>query len=215
MRRSSLLLLVLLAILAAAGLLVSLQGDFSDLVGAAIGRRGKDSDRNDLLPTVSQPDASQSDTAVSEGTQGVPGFGRTITLSPGQGAVLSNQESRDAASRLEVDLLCLPGNRTVDLVAGAGPTLSAVRRMRLLRTRGGPAAQFDSLAEVPERAPAAADLDEVHNPTAGMGLLLENNVSPGYARIRIRSADNRGVTFDYDLFTLPEVGIQSTVTKTK
>ena len=103
----------------------------------------------------------------------------TLTLTPEGGAVFGSGEVLAATSPLKVDLICYASSKSVDLQAGAGPTMAKQKHLRLFRTPGGTTAKFGSMAELPVELPEDGDRDMVHhampafNPTAtGMDTML-------------------------------------------
>jgi len=123
-----------------------------------------------------------------------------VTLAPEQGLSLSDGKILSNASPLKVDLICYASSKTVDLQAGAGPTMAYQKSLKLFRTPGGLAAKFGSLADVPEEAPAETDRDMVHHAQAGNGFSLQGNVSQGWAVLWVSEASTAGVTLSYQWF---------------
>jgi len=122
-----------------------------------------------------------------------------LTLVPEQGAVFANVASLPAASAMQVDLICYASSKTVDLQAGAGPTMANQKHLKLFRTPGGTVAKFSSLAELPPDLPVESDRDMVHHAAAGNGFVVENNVSPGYTRVLVKDATKEKVVLEYEM----------------
>ncbi len=122
-----------------------------------------------------------------------------LTLSPEQGAVFANAAALPAASPMKVDLICYASSKTVDLQAGAGPTMANQKHLKLFRTPGGTVAKFGSLAEIPPDLPGPDDRDMVHHAAPGNGFVVENNVSPGYTRVLVKEASQDKVVIEYEL----------------
>jgi hypothetical protein len=122
-----------------------------------------------------------------------------LTLLPEQGAVFANSAAVGQASPLKVDLICYASSKTVDLQAGAGPTMAKQKHLKLFRTPGGTAATFGGLQELPADLPADDDRDMVHNAEGLMGFVVENNVSPGYTRVWVKEASAGNVVLQYQV----------------
>ena len=122
-----------------------------------------------------------------------------LTLTPEQGAVFANGASLPAASPMKVDVICYASSKTVDIQAGAGPTMANQKHLKLFRTPGGTVAKFSSLSELPDELPGPEDRDMVHHAAAGNGFVVENNVSPGYTRVLVKEATQQKVVLEYQM----------------
>jgi len=120
-----------------------------------------------------------------------------ITLKPEQGAVFANGDVLSEASPLKVDLICFASSISVDMQAGAGPTMSKQKHLKLFRTPGGTVQKFSSIDELPDELPKDDDRDMVHNADAGNGFVVENNVSQGYTKVFVKDADDGKAVLQY------------------
>ncbi len=120
-----------------------------------------------------------------------------ITLKPDQGVVFAGGTVEVAASPLKVDVICYASSKTVDLQAGAGPTIAKQKHLKLFKTSGGVVQKFDSLDDVPDIFPGNEDRDMVHHAEAGMAFVVENNVSAGHTKAMVKSASKEAVVLQY------------------
>lgn len=121
----------------------------------------------------------------------------TLTLSPEGGALFGTGTVLPEASPLKVDLICYASSKSVDLQAGAGPTMAKQKHLKLFRTPGGTTAKFGSIAELPAELPEDDDRDMVHHAQAGNGFVVENNISGGYTRLFVKEASTTKVVLEY------------------
>lgn len=122
-----------------------------------------------------------------------------LTLKPEQGAVFVEQKVLLNASPLKVDLVCYDSSKTVDLQAGAGPTMAKQKHLKLFRTPGGTVKKFANIQEIPTELPGDEDRDMVHHAETGMGFIVENNVSPGYTKVFVKEGQDASVVFQFQL----------------
>lgn len=134
----------------------------------------------------------------SKPTPPAPAIGE-ITLKPEQGAVFVEKQAELNASPLSVDLICYDSSKTVDLQAGAGPTMAKQKHLKLFRTPGGTVKKFGSIDEIPVELPEAEDRDMVHHAEAGMGFIVENNVSPGYTKVFVKDGQDASVILQFQI----------------
>ena len=120
-----------------------------------------------------------------------------VTLKPDQGVVFAGGQVESAASPLKVDIICYASSKTVDLQAGAGPTISKQKHLKLFKTSGGVVQKFEGLDEVPDIFPGSEDRDMVHHAEAGMAFVVENNVSAGYTKAIVKEASTEEVVLLY------------------
>ena len=120
-----------------------------------------------------------------------------LILKPEQGAVFANHAVVTEASPLKVDLICYASSKTVDMQAGAGPTMAKQKHLLLFRTPGGTVAKFGSLGEMPDAIPGDDDRDMVHNAEAQHGFVIENNLSQGFTRVYVKEAGPSQVVLQY------------------
>jgi hypothetical protein len=151
-----------------------------------------------LLPPLREPVEKVLAQATEEAAPAAP-TSAVLTLQPETGAVFANGQALPEASPLKVDLICYASSKSVDLQAGAGPTMANQKLLKLFRTPGGTTAKFGSLAELPDDLPQAGDRDMVHHAQAGMGFVVENNVSSGHARVFVKEASTEKVVLEYVL----------------
>ncbi len=124
---------------------------------------------------------------------------QVITLAPETGAVFGSGQVLNEASPLKVDLICYASSKSVDMQAGAGPTMAKQKHLKLFRTPGGTTAKFASLAEVPDENPTESDRDMVHHAQPGNAFVVENNISGGHAKVLVKEADTAHVVLEYIL----------------
>ncbi len=120
-----------------------------------------------------------------------------LSLVPEGGAVFAAGTSLPETSPLKVDLICYASSKSVDLQAGAGPTMASQKLLKLFRTPGGTTAKFDSILDLPPELPQDGDRDMVHHAQAGNGFVVENNISGGHTRVLVKEASNNKVVLEY------------------
>ncbi len=101
---------------------------------------------------------------------------------------------------LKVDLICYAGSQGLDCQAGAGPTITNQKHLKLFRTPGGTIETFGSVEDLPDDLPTEADRDMIHGAEAGWGFVLENNLSDTYTRAFIKKATQDSITIQYIVF---------------
>jgi hypothetical protein len=101
---------------------------------------------------------------------------------------------------LKVDLICYAGSQGLDCQAGAGPTISKQKHLKLFRTVGGTIETFGGVEELPTDLPTDADRDMINGAEAGWGFVLENNLSDTYTRGFIKKATQDSITIQYIVF---------------
>ena len=101
---------------------------------------------------------------------------------------------------LKVDLICYAGSQGLDCQAGAGPTISKQKHLKLFRTPGGTIETFGGVTELPTDLPLDADRDMLNGAEAGWGFVLENNLSKTYTRAFIKKATQDSITIQYVVF---------------
>jgi hypothetical protein len=156
----------------------------------------------DPLKPFVQQFLSQYSQEAGLGTEGAKDVApaASMTLKPEFGARFAESTAEAQSSPLSADLICYASSQTVDLQAGAGPTMAKQKHLKLFRTPGGTVQKFGSLDEVPAEIPADTDRDMVHHAKAGNGFVVENNVSPGYTRVFIKDAGEGYVVLEYQMF---------------
>lgn len=101
---------------------------------------------------------------------------------------------------LKVDLICYAGSQGLDCQAGAGPTISKQKHLKLFRTPGGTIQTFGGVDELPTVLPTDMDRDMINGAEAGWGFVLENNLSDTYTRGFIKKATQDSITIQYVVF---------------
>jgi hypothetical protein len=145
-------------------------------------------------PAVAAEEPGPQGAAVDEGTD------LQVTLRPEQGADFGRGSLVVQGHPLKVDLICYAGKKGLDCQAGAGPTVANQKHLKLFRTPGGVTRTFSSLAEVPTEIPAVGNRDMLKGAAAGMGFVLENNLTETYTRGFVKAADPGSVTIQYSVF---------------
>ena len=123
-----------------------------------------------------------------------------IVLKAEQGADFASDALIQDGHPLKVDLICYAGSQGLDCQAGAGPTISKQKHLKLFRTPGGTTANFGGLAEVPAELPTDMDRDMINGAEAGWGFVVENNLSDTYTRAFIKKATQDSITIQYTVF---------------
>ena len=153
---------------------------------------------SDQMEKVLELYQEESETAVQPESDPPPAAPpKEVTLQPEQGVVFAGAQVETEASPLKVDVICYASSKTVDLQAGAGPTISKQKHLKLFKTSGGVVQKFNSLDEVPDIFPGSEDRDMVHHAEAGMAFVVENNVSAGYTKAIVTSASKEAVVLEY------------------
>ena len=101
---------------------------------------------------------------------------------------------------LKVDLICYAGSDGLDCQAGAGPSISNQKHLKLFRNAGGVIETFGSVSELPTVLPTETDRDMINGAEAGWGFVLENNLSDTYTRALIKKATEDSITIQYTVF---------------
>ena len=102
---------------------------------------------------------------------------------------------------LKVDLICYAGSKGLDCQAGAGPTISKQKHLKLFRTPGGVTQTFGSIQELPAGIPSDMDRDMVNGAEAGWGFVIENNLSDTFTRVFIKKATEDSITLQFQVFS--------------
>jgi len=102
---------------------------------------------------------------------------------------------------LKVDLICYAGSKGLDCQAGAGPTISKQKHLKLFRTPGGVTETFGSIQELPADIPADMDRDMINGAEAGWGFVIENNLSDTFTRVFINKATEDSITLQFEVFS--------------
>jgi hypothetical protein len=123
----------------------------------------------------------------------------TLSLAPEAGAIFGSGAALPDSSPLKVDLICYASSKSVDLQAGAGPTMANQKLLKLFRTPGGTTAKFGSIGELPTDLPQDGDRDMVHHAQAGNGFVLENNITGGHTRVFVKEASTAKVVLEYQM----------------
>jgi hypothetical protein len=126
----------------------------------------------------------------------------SVTFGPEEGVDFAAATVVQPGHPLKTDLICYAGSQGLDCQAGAGPSISQQKHLRLFRTPGGVIQTFGGLAAVPQGVvPGAADRDMVNGATAGWGFVVENNLSDSYARVWIKKATESSITLQFQVFS--------------
>lgn len=139
------------------------------------------------------------DTAVAA-PQGVTG---EVTLGVDGAVVFGTGAVAAKGNHLTADLIAYKSGAGLDLKSGVPQGTTSRQPLRLFKTAGGVAETFGSLADVPREAPAAADANAyVPKAAAGMGFVLQNNITEGYTAVWVKDAGGSPptVTVAYETF---------------
>ncbi len=123
-----------------------------------------------------------------------------LTFKAEQGADFAADAVVADGHPLKVDLICYAGSQGLDCQAGAGPTISKQKHLKLFRTPGGTIQTFGSVDALPTDLPTDADRDMINGAEAGWGFVLENNMSQTYTRGFIKKATQDSITIQYIVF---------------
>ena len=102
---------------------------------------------------------------------------------------------------LKVDLICYAGSKGLDCQAGAGPTISKQKHLKLFHTSGGVTQTFGSIQELPADIPSDVDRDMINGAETGWGFVIENNLSDTFTRVFIKKATKDSITLQFQVFS--------------
>jgi len=123
-----------------------------------------------------------------------------VTFKAEQGADFAAGTVVTDGHPLKVDLICYAGSLGLDCQAGAGPSISKQKHLKLFKTPGGIIQTFGGLDELPMELPEESDRDMLNGAKAGWGFVLENNLSDTYTRAFIKKAAQGSITIQYTVF---------------
>ncbi len=119
-----------------------------------------------------------------------------VALAMDMGAVFATDAVVDADPTM-TDLVAYAGFAGLDLLPGISDGIP--RRLHLFRNDHGEPVIFNDLHELPNVALSGADHDLVRNVRAGMGFVVENNVSGGVTYVWVKQASATKVELAYQL----------------
>lgn len=156
------------------------------------------------LAALSPAACDSAETAAADVVAAAPqGVSGEVTLGIDGAVVFDTGTVDPTGHHLTADLIAYKSGAGMDLKSGVPNGTTSHQPLRLFKTAGGKPATYASLDEVPREVPAADEANTyVPKAAAGMGFVVQNNISSGYTAVWVKSVDDNPttVTIAYETF---------------